>query len=414
MDLNQQKEMKEKTMNDCNELLECLCCGNHIKYEVLNLGDQPLANSYHNGKELPTYPLRLNVCENCFHLQLSHSVNPDLMFKNYLYVSGTSNTIKEYFKWFRDFTLEIKPDATNVLDIACNDGTQLDFYMEKGLDTTGVDPAINLSHETIKKGHRVIVDYFNEGSIKELDKYDIIIAQNVFAHNDHPKDFLMNCERVLKPGGKIFIQTSQANMVKNNEFDTIYHEHISFFSPISMKSLVENCGLHLNSMIKTSIHGTSFVFIISKEEIEYDSVEFHINEFESDGFTELGTYGDYRRNVYLITDQLKSKIEYYKSEGLLVIGYGAAAKGNTLLNFGEIKLDYIIDDNPLKCGLQTPGMNIEIKEPSFIERIKTNKPIVFVPLAWNFYDEIRGKIKNYRDNHEDLFIRYFPKLKISN
>ncbi len=401
-------------MNNVNELKNCLCCKNSDIRTILDLGNQPLANTYHTGDTLETFPLKLNLCENCWHLQLSHAVNPDLMFKNYLYVSGTSNTLREYFDKFVELTLQYNENAKSVLDIACNDGSQLDSYKKKNLETYGIDPAENLYATSKEKGHDIVLGYFTNKSIQSFGhkKFDIITAQNVFAHNTYPLEFLNLCKDVLSNDGNLFIQTSQSNMILNNEFDTIYHEHISFFNTISMKKLVERAGLYLNDVIKTDIHGTSYVFVISKNKNEKQSVQHDIDFLSENNLNKTITYIQYSLNAYKITYELKELLEKYKNEGYKLIGYGAAAKGNTLLNFGKIKLDYIVDDNSLKHGLMTPGMDIEIKSPDFISTMDKTANIVFVPLAWNFYREIREKIKSYRNVDTDIFVRYFPNLII--
>lgn len=403
-------------MSNFRELNECLCCGNSDIRTILDLGNQPLANTYHTGETLDVFPLKLNLCQSCWHLQLSHAVNPDLMFKNYLYVSGTSNTLREYFDKFVDITLSYNQNAKAVLDIACNDGTQLDSYKRVGIETYGIDPAENLHIISKEKGHNIVLDYFNDVSVKKFGdkKFDIITAQNVFAHNTYPLEFLKTCKKILNEEGHIFIQTSQANMVMNNEFDTIYHEHISFFNTFSMMKLVEKAGMYLNDVIKTDIHGTSYVFVISNNEYQKENVSNDIEELVNNNLNNTLTYIEYALNAYKITYDLKQTLEDYKSKGYKLIGYGAAAKGNTLLNFGKIKLDYIVDDNPLKHNLFTPGMDIEIKDPKFISTMDLNTKVVFVPLAWNFYKEIRSKIKTYRNNESDIFIKYFPKLNIEN
>ncbi len=401
-------------MNKTTQLKKCLCCDNSDIRTILDLGNQPLANSYHTmNEELELFPLKLNLCEKCWHLQLSHAVNPDLMFKNYLYVSGTTHTLHKYFDDFVDLTLSYNSNAKNVFDIACNDGTQLDYYKKKNIKTYGIDPAENLYPISIAKGHDIILDYFTKESVKKVNtKFDIITAQNVFAHNTYPLEFLKMCGELLSDGGNLFIQTSQANMVINNEFDTIYHEHISFFNTFSMMKLVEKAGLHLNDVLKTDIHGTSYVFVISKNKNQKDSVLLDINKLIQNKLNNTITYIEYTLNAYKITYELKELLNEYKSKGYVLIGYGAAAKGNTLLNFGKIYLDYIVDDNDMKHELFTPGMNIKIKSPKFIAQIDKNVPVVFVPLAWNFYKEIKSKIKSYRDIKSDMFVTYFPKLQI--
>jgi hypothetical protein len=213
----------------------------------------------------------------------------------------------------------------------------------------------------------------------------------------------------------LFIQTSQANMVLNNEFDTIYHEHLSFFNTKSMKTLVERCGLVLSDVFKTDIHGTSYVFVITKTDLGLTGTQEMLDFEESKGLYNILTYPEYALKCYKATYNLKNKLEELKEDGYHLVGYGAAAKGNTLLNFGKIKLHVIIDDNPLKQNLYTPGMNIPIKGSDWINDsflISTGK-VAFIPLAWNFYTEIKSRIKAKKDDPSDLFIKYFPTLEVN-
>jgi len=398
---------------------ECLACGTTDLRTILDLSDQPLANNYHTNlgtdSSQTKYPLKLNVCSQCQHLQLSHTVNPDLMFKHYLYVSGTTNTLKEYFLKFAKKTIEYAPNAKTILDIASNDATQLDVYKTLGLDTYGIDPAENLHKDALSKGHDIICDYFNTSTVSKLNRqYDIITAQNVFAHNRYTVDFLTACKQIMHDESVLFIQTSQANMVLNNEFDTIYHEHLSFFNTKSMKTLVERCGLVLSDVFKTDIHGTSYVFVITKNNhIKSNSVQ-DMMKFESDsGLYDMLKYPDYALKCYKTAFELKNVIDTHKLNGYYVIGYGAAAKGMTLLNFANIELDYIIDDNTLKQNLYTPGMNIPIYGPDKLLELNDSGKVLFVPLAWNFYEEIKTRIKSKRNVNSDVFIKYFPKIEIN-
>lgn len=398
--------------NDC-----CLACGQLNLRTILDLGNQPLANSYHQGETLNEFPLKLNLCTNCYHLQLSHTVNPDLMFKHYLYVSGTTKTLREYFQTFAQKTLEYMPEAKAVLDIACNDGTQLDAYKEYGLNTYGIDPAENLHKQAEDKGHSILCDYFNTTTVKKFKNktFDIITAQNVFAHTRYTTDFLEACKGVMHGESVLFIQTSQANMVVNNEFDTIYHEHLSFFNTNSMKVLVERCGLVLKDVFKTDVHGTSYVFVITKptSTLRQSTLTLWKEEKEA-GLYNILTYPVYASKCYKATFELKQKLMEFKEKGYKLIGYGAAAKGNTLLNFGNIKLDVIVDDNPLKQGLLTPGMNISIVSPEYISSLDVEDRVVFIPLAWNFFKEITANILNRRKNSNDLFVQYFPEFSTTN
>lgn len=386
-------------------LTECLCCGSKSIKEILNLGDQPLANSYHHkDEELDRFPLRLNLCRECYHLQLSVAVDPNLMFKNYLYVSGTSKTLNEYFEEFAQKIRKLHPQAKSILDIACNDGTQLDYFSKLGFDTYGIDPAENIYPISSAKGHHIYCDYFNKDTVKKIDKtFDIILAQNVFAHNANPLEFLEAAKEILNDNGTIYIQTSQANMIKNNEFDTIYHEHISFFNINSMKKLCDRAGLYLTGSWYEDIHGTSYIFKIDKMGLS------EINTLFEDFLYNEEIYDKYAQRCYEIRDEFNAAIRDL-SKSHMLIGYGAAAKGNTFLNFAYASLDYIVDDNPLKCGLLTPGSNIPIVDPDILE-YNTKIPTIYIPLAWNFYNEIKNKV-NFKTKSKNLYLKYFPEIKV--
>ena len=401
-------------MENAKELKECLCCGSKNLSMTLDLGTQPMANSFlvNETDEELTFPLVLNLCRDCYHLQLSHAVNPDLLFKNYLYVSGTSQTLRDYFDWFAKETLNyFSEKPKTVLDIACNDGSQLNSFKALGLKTYGIDPAENL-HPISSKEHEVLCDYFTAKYVPEYaGAIDIITAQNVFAHNDYPLDFLRQCRDIMHNNSVLFIQTSQADMVRNNEFDTIYHEHLSFFCANSMNELAKRAGLHLIDIRKTPIHGTSYVFVFSKVAGDTSKVDAVLKEERDAGLNTPATYNEYARLAQQAVNDLKDAIVAYRTEGFVVAGYGAAAKGMTLLNFGHIDLDFIIDDNPLKQGRFSPGMHIPVESIDILDECHGIN-VAFVPLAWNFFDEIKRKIKSKRDNPEDVFIRYFPKINI--
>lgn len=400
---------QEHTTNDLlyKELLQCLCCGSDELTTVLDLKNQPLANSYVKDKDSieEYFPLALNYCADCTHLQLTHAVNPDLLFKNYLYVSGTTQTLRDYFDYFVKITERyFEKKQLSVLDIACNDGSQLDSYKKSNHITYGIDPATNL-YELSSKNHKVVCDYFTEDSVLKLNaKFDMIVAQNVFAHNSYPKEFLEVCKSYLNDAGKIFIQTSQANMVEYGQFDTIYHEHISFFNLNSMATLAKRSGLYLHDTFKTDIHGTSYVFVLTA-----DPALDRTNELLStEKLQTLEIVNRFASLSLKVVDDLKNELAKHKDS--LIIGYGAAAKGNTLLNFGEIDLDYIIDDNPLKQNLYTPGKKIKIISLDEVEKLGS-KPIIYVPLSWNFFTEIKTRVKNKYPGPA-TFIKYFPSLEI--
>jgi 2-polyprenyl-3-methyl-5-hydroxy-6-metoxy-1,4-benzoquinol methylase len=401
-------------MSDYKSLDRCLCCNSTDIEILLDLNNQPLANSYHdNTKVMDEYPLGVNICNNCYHIQLTHVVNPDLLFKDYLYVSGTTQTLHGNMKWFVDYVLEQTTfgKSNSVLDIACNDGTQLNYFKNEGFNTYGIDPAENL-HKLSSKNHDVVCDYFNSDSVGDR-VFDIITAQNVFAHNSNPKEFLDECEKIMHDNSVLYIQTSQAEMILNNQFDTIYHEHVSFFNINSMNELVKRTNLTLTDVIKTPVHGISYLFRFTKNTFEGRRKVFNEIEVEKQrGLLSKKTYNEYTKNITELVSDFKESVENSKREGFKLVGYGAAAKGMTFLNFAGVKLDYIIDDNELKHNLYTPGTNTIIKPNGFLKQFKENDKILFIPLAWNFYDEIQERILKTRDNKNDWFLRYFPEVKL--
>jgi nucleoside-diphosphate-sugar epimerase len=403
---------KIDSKSNYKKLYNCLCCGNPNLFVILDLGHQSLANSFHKPEEvLEEYELKLMGCDSCWHSQLSIAVDPTILFKNYIYVSGTSNTLKEYFDWFANSVSNIGNLTNNpgrghrVLDIACNDGTLLDSFKKIGWITYGVDPAENLHPISTGKGHEVTCDFWNVDVAKNLPKMDLIVAQNVFAHTCDIHEFLKACEQVMHNGTVLIIETSQAEMFDKNEFDTIYHEHISYFSISSMKKVVEKSGLFLNGVWKPNVHGKSYSFNIGKSRAPNDKLMFEEGLEKHKYNREF--YDNYRNNVLTCLSELKNFVD--KNQGKKIIGYGAAAKGMTVINAGDLKLEYIIDDNPLKQGLLCPGSNIPVQTSDILKR-ETDDLIIII-LAWNFYNEIYKKIKMLRPKNKDTFITYFPNLQ---
>jgi 2-polyprenyl-3-methyl-5-hydroxy-6-metoxy-1,4-benzoquinol methylase len=406
---------------DYKEITLCLCCKSENKL-FLDLGLQPLANNYHEiNEKCNFYPLSLKYCPNCFHCQLSHAVNPELMFKTYKYVSGTSQTGMTFFKDNAKFIHDYYTKKANninsvkrVLDIASNDGTQLDFFKDLGWTTYGVDPATNLVPLSIEKGHQVVCDFWNENVAKQLPIMDVITAQNVFAHTQYLDEFLQACKIIMNDDTILFIQTSQKNMIINNEFDTTYHEHISFYNTKSMKTLVERNGLFLNRVLDAEIHGHSYIFEISKVSNNYN-VDQYLKEESDKGIYDELTYNNFNKKTRIIVENLKQEIDNFRASGYKCIGFGAAAKGQTVLCYSDIGLDYIIDENPLKIGLFSPKMDIPIVSiDHFVNdtNIADNKYAILI-LAWNFATEIKDKIRKYKGKKKCVVLEtYFPEIII--
>jgi SAM-dependent methyltransferase len=374
-----------------------------------------LANAYKDeaGEPEEQYPLAVKLCQQCFHLQLSHTVDPAIIYKNYLYATGTNQTIQEYSEWFAAFCKEYVGDPQTVLDIGCNDGTQLNYFKKSGVKTFGVDPAENL-YEKSSVHHRILCDFFGPDAVPKLNQvnYDIITAQNVCAHNPDPLAFLKSCRELMHDATALFIQTSQADMVINNEFDTIYHEHVNFFNANSMRELAKRAGLHLVDVIKTPIHGNSYIFVLSLHDLRPCHVDNIIDMEGRHGLLTSATYVAWEQTVKSNVKDLVTTIQDFRNNGYTVVGYGAAAKGNTLLNFSRIELDFIIDDSSLKQGKYTPGASFPIVPISELQKYTDRDRLVFVPLAWNFFAEIKNRIQTTRSVDTDVFVQYFPSVKV--
>jgi len=391
--------------NQYNTLKKCVACGNKDLDQFLDLKKQPLANNYHNGSGGGDhFPLGINLCNKCWHTQLTVSVDPKLMFDQYLYVTGTSQTLRDYCDWFA-LHISGKCKKGSILDIACNDGTQLDSFKKLGWETYGLDPAKNIIQIPKQKGHNTFLAYWPTILDK---KFDVITAQNVLAHTPNPLEFLKGCKTHLTKEGKLFVQTSQSQMYQRGEFDTCYHEHISFFSVNSMKVLCERAELKLIDVETTPIHGESYLFTISKSNLSVnESVEKMIFKEVHEGRHRQSFYYKFAKDAKFTLETFKSTVDNYRRNNIPVIGYGAAAKGITVLNANNIQLDWIVDDNPMKEGLFTPGGNIPIKNRN---TLYTDRGIVVVPLAWNFFDEIESKVNEIRKGMPTIFIKCFHQL----
>jgi len=394
---------------DFSKIVNCVACYGSRLSVSLDLGAQPLANDFlEQNQEFETFPLKLMLCSDCFHSQLSISVNPSRMFRNYSYISGTSETLSQYFDFLFEIILNNYGPTGKVLDIGSNDGSFLSKFKFTKWNGLGVDPAVNLLESSISHGVVTIPTFFNE-KIADLlaTDFDVIVAMNIFAHTSDPLQILLGIKKCLKNDGTAYIQTSQANMFFNGEFDTIYHEHISFFNVKSMKALLKRAGLYLKNVTIVPIHGNSYLWEISKTPL--NNVIYEREAYEH----ELGLYGTelYLKFVQTVNQkvfEVQKIIQEYKDQNYKIILYGAAAKGNTFCNFAGIRFDYIFDDTPQKIGQYSPVGNCKVSHPDLLKQIAGQA--LFIITAWNFRDEIIAKIKKHRENFEDWHLVYFPKI----
>ena len=393
----------------------CRCCKKRNLFSYLDLGKQPLANSYHKGIKLSEVPLEVMLCNDCYHSQLSVVVEPDEMFRDYLFVTGTTETLRNHAKALaKNAISKVKTkDKILALDIACNDGTLLEFFRDFGCEVYGVDPAKNLRIITKRKKIPVITEYWNQSVASKINKkFDIITGTNVFAHVDNEDEFLLASKMALKDEGYLILEFPYLdNMLFSNEFDTVYHEHLSYYLVNSFKTLVDRMGFHIVDVLRTSIYGGSIRFYLKKGKGKHSKqITTLINAERKKGLLSLRTYKAFGKRVLDNREKMVKLIKDLQKQGKKVIGYGASAKGNTMLNFFQIDLDYIVDDNKLKQGFLTPGRNIPIKSP--IDMKKEKNELYIVILSWNFFNEIKKKIKTIRGKAKDYAIMYIPNVEL--
>ncbi len=320
-------------------------------------------------------------------------MNRQRIFQNYQYLSGTSRTLK---KDFEDFAKQISQihNVTSVLDIACNDGSQLDAFKKLGWQTTGVDPAENI-YPISSKNHKVICDFLKIEHANEITA-DVSIAQNVIAHTSEPQE-LLHIMSVISADA--YVQTSQANMIIQNQFDTIYHEHLSFFSENSYYQMSKIVDFPLIEINKRNIHGGSFLFHNQRG----------ASRMSEPKKCTLSAVQNFAKKSIEIRKELDKEIEKLVGLGFKMVGYGAAAKGMTVLNSIDQSLDMILDDSPLKQGKYSPSKSIPIYPTSKLKELDSE--FVLVLLAWNFKDEILERVSK-QINKTFKVLEYFPKVKV--
>jgi novobiocin biosynthesis protein NovU/D-mycarose 3-C-methyltransferase len=397
---------------DCRPAPACRCCGSADLEPVLDLGRQPLANSYlREPAELPAYPLGLVVCRSCAHAQLGVVVDPGLMFSHYLYVSGTSRTLREHFAGLaREALAWAGPGRRRVLDLACNDGTLLEAFRREGCEARGVDPASNLVALARAKGLDVTEGYWPQASAALGGPFDLITAANVLAHVADTAAFLEAALGSLATGGAVVLEFPYCReMVLRCEWDTIYHEHLSYFLVGPLLRLIGGLGAFVSHLRQVPVHGGSLRLALRPGTGGHCAGALALADAERrDGLHEPGTYRHFARKVGENCRRLNELVGSLAASGRKVVGYGASAKGNTLLNRCPLPLAYIVDDNPLKHGWLTPGRLIPIRPPGALR--EEGPGLCVLLLAWNFAREIVRNLRSWRPGLGDAVIFYTPEV----
>lgn len=402
--------------------MHCLACNNSGLRAVLDLGQQPLANHLLENKDDPfaVHPLGLMCCPRCGHGQLSHFVSPEELFRHYFYASGTSGSLGAYFEWFCAEAAKVFAPGSDILEIACNDGSLLARFKPYGFNLTGVDPAGNLVGVARARGLEVIGDFWPCPDAIGSRKFDLIVGMNVLAHTPDPCAFLAGVGKALKDDGLCVIQTSQANMLVNGEFDTVYHEHFSFFTPGSMATLAARAGLVLRAVNRVDIHGVSFAFVLSRPGCRRDvsgflaagpyGVEHGLVPGPLDGRItgSLEQYDEFGRTARERMAKVVDLVGKHRAAGRKICFVGAAAKATTFLHAAKIKPDRVYDEAPLKIGRYIPGLGLPIEPLAGIAAI--GEPLIVIS-AWNFRKELAFKVKGILPGKSCPFLVYFPEVE---
>ncbi|MBN3909462.1 MAG: methyltransferase domain-containing protein [Nostoc sp. NMS1] len=390
----------------------CLFCGTELHHTFVDLGMSPPCESYRKPEQRnemePFYPLHVYVCEQCFLVQLQEYISPENIFSDYAYFSSYSDSWLQHAKSYVEmitnrFQLN---QQSQVVEIASNDGYLLQYFVANSIPAMGIEPAANVAEVAMKKDIPTVVKFFGEETAKEQviqgKQADLLLGNNVLAHTPYLNDFVKGMKIILKPQGVITMEFPHLmRLMAENQFDTIYHEHFSYFSFITVEKVFNAHGLTIFDVEELTTHGGSLRIYArhtedSSKPITQQVLELKYRE-EAQGFTRLEHYFDFGEQVKETKRKLLDFLSKVKREGKSIVGYGAPGKGNTLLNYCGIRtdfLDYTVDRSPYKQGLFLPGTHIPIFHP---DKITETKPDYVLILPWNLKNEIMTQMAYIRD-----------------
>ncbi len=380
----------------------CRFCSAPLDVVFADLGMSPLANSYLPPEQVnamePFYPLRALVCGKCFLVQLEEFETPEQIFSDYAYFSSYSSSWLDHSRRYAEQMIERLglDDHSQVVEIASNDGYLLQFFREREISVLGIEPAVNVAKVAVEKGVPTLVEFFGESTASSIaadSSADLLLGNNVLAHVPDLNDFVAGMKVLLKPGGVITMEFPHLmRLVEENQWDTIYHEHFSYFSFLTASCVFEAHGLRLFDVEELSTHGGSLrIYGCHAEDTDRPRTEAAAGLLEREraaGYEQLDTYRGFGAGVEADKRQILAFLIDLKARGLSLAGYGAPAKGNTLLNYCGVRrdfIDYTCDMNPRKQGHFLPGSHIPIRSP---EMIREARPDIVLILPWNLKDEI--------------------------
>jgi SAM-dependent methyltransferase len=388
----------------------CRTCGSKCLRLILDLGRTALANDFLNPAEVPNYkillPLRVMLCQDCSLVQLADTVDSKVLYSHYAYITSTSRTMEAHLNDQSAHLLSVGQLSAHpkVLEIASNTGVFLKKFKERGCDVLGVEPAENICEVAVKSGIPTRSEFFNAASAGKIQadwgKADLILGRHVFAHIDDLGDLLAGLETVSHPETLIAFEVPYlVDFFERTEYDTIYHEHLSYISVRALEALTMNSPFALSRIDHYQIHGGSILFHLRHRSSQvgvHESVAKALEVERRMKLAEVTTWRSFTERVEHIRTGLPTLIRQLKSQGKRIIGYGASAKGNTLLNtcgLGTDELDYIIDNTPFKQNKVAPGSWLPIRSP---EALLKEQPDFALLLAWNFAPEIIGRETEYQ------------------
>ena len=410
-----------------NKNIKCRFCSSSKITQIIDFGDVGLAGAFLLPKNFPLekkYPQQLYFCEDCYLLQIINEVEAKLLFKDYFYFSSAISTLRKHFREYaEEITKEfLIPETSVVLEVGCNDGILLKPFIELGIKKViGVDPSTNVI-STIKDPD--IITYNNfltydlaQKIIKKHGQVDVICANNVFAHINDMKDVTDAIKLLLKPSGVFIFEVHYiGSLIDEVQYDMIYHEHIYYYSILTLKKFFSKFSLEIFNVKPIPIHGGSMRYYVrhagklNDKKTSLKLINLEKNEYEK-GYDKKSTFLSYAKEVESTRTNLIDLLNILKSKNEEIIGYGASGRANTLIQYcgiDETLLNYIIDDAPMKQGYYTPGSHIKICSRDILE---DNTPDYILIFAWSFFNEIIEKNMKYLKLGVK-FIIPLPKVKI--
>jgi SAM-dependent methyltransferase len=389
----------------------CRFCATPLEAVFADLGMSPLANSYLTAEQVnrmePFYPLRALVCSRCFLVQLQEYESPDHIFSDYAYFSSYSSSWLEHTERYVAAVVDRLGlgGESQVVELASNDGYLLQYFKARGIPVLGIEPAANVAKVAEQKGLPTLVEFFGVETAARLvpnSAADLLIGNNVLAHVPDINDFVGGMKVLLKPGGVITMEFPHLmRLIDEKQWDTIYHEHFSYLSFTTVRRVFAAHGLRLFDVEEIATHGGSLRIIGCHDDDtgkpDTERARELLEREDAAGYSRIETYLEYGERVAHDKREILSTLVALKEDGKRIVGYGAPAKGNTLLNYcgvGRDFLDYTCDLNPHKQGHYLPGTHIPIRSP---DAVRETRPDLVLILPWNLKDEIMEQLSFVRD-----------------